>query len=496
VYALASDPGQVAKIFHKPSVERATKLKAMIVMPPDDPTRSQGHVSIAWPTELIYNGAALPVGFSMPRVDERRAVPLSVVYNPGARRDKTPGFTWRYLVRTARNLAAAVSSLHQRGYVVGDLNESNAMVNQATQITLLDCDSMQVARPDGGYYRCLVGKAEYTPPELAGQDFAQVDRTTAADDFALAVLIFQLLMEGVHPFQGVWKGQGDPPGPEALIKLGHFPYSGLQLCAPPPFALPFSVLPEVIRAALLRCFVDGQQYPNRRPTARAWTTILAESEAGLQECTRNSAHWYASHVTSCPWCERVQRGLDDPFSHQPSGGASYAGTGTSPGAGGSGQGGSTSPAPAGGGFRQLWQWLVKQVGGKPTTPVAPFGTAAPQPTNTRPIPRPYRSPHRSQGPTAPSTQGPSVAPRPYQSKGPGTRRTRVNTSVPVRPVAIPQPGNAVGSGPEVVANTFTFKYHLPSCEWAQKISRSNAHRMRADQARQLGMIPCRVCRPR
>jgi len=48
-----------------------------------------------------------------------------------------------------------------------------------------------------------VGKPEYTAAELQGRDFSTMDRKASHDNFGLAVLIFHLLMEGIHPFAGV-----------------------------------------------------------------------------------------------------------------------------------------------------------------------------------------------------------------------------------------------------------------------------------------------------
>src|SRR5712691_4689158 len=85
-------------------------------------------------------------------------------------------------------------------------------------VTLVDTDSFQVCEPHNGVvYRCPVGKPEFTPPELQGCPFAQVDRAPEHDLFGLAVLLFQLLMEGTHPFAGVYQGHGDPPPYETRI---------------------------------------------------------------------------------------------------------------------------------------------------------------------------------------------------------------------------------------------------------------------------------------
>ncbi len=211
IFGLAAEPRLVAKVYHQPSRLRAAKLRAMLASPPRDPADGSGHVSIVWPRELIFDSTGLPIGFLMPRIDFSRAIPLLHLYNPADRVQRAPGFTWRYLLRALRNLASVVDALHARGYVVGDLNESNVLVSDSALVTLVDCDSIQVPAPGGGFFRCTVGKAEYTPPELQGCQFGAVDRNVAHDDFGLAVLGFMLLMEGFHPFAGVWHDVGDPP---------------------------------------------------------------------------------------------------------------------------------------------------------------------------------------------------------------------------------------------------------------------------------------------
>ena len=68
------------------------------------------------------------------------------VYNPGTRLQVCPLFHHGYLLRTARNLAAAVRAVHERGHVIGDLNESNILVNSMALVTLVDTDGAGVER--------------------------------------------------------------------------------------------------------------------------------------------------------------------------------------------------------------------------------------------------------------------------------------------------------------------------------------------------------------
>ena len=76
----------------------------------------------------------------------QRTVSLLEVFNPRRRVTVLPQFDRRYLLRTARNLAAAISALHSSGYVAGDLNESNILVTPTALVTLIDTDSFQVPR--------------------------------------------------------------------------------------------------------------------------------------------------------------------------------------------------------------------------------------------------------------------------------------------------------------------------------------------------------------
>jgi WD40 repeat protein/serine/threonine protein kinase len=317
IYEVPHYPNLVAKVYHaqRRTPERIAKLQIMVAHPPVNPTEHLNHPSIAWPTELLRDTATNQlVGFVMPRV--RQMLPLSEVYNPRARRRQLPLFNYRYLVNTARNLCAAVQAVHQAGYVIGDLNESNVLVSDQTLVTLVDADSFQVRDPETGVvYRSLVGKPEYTPPELQGCSFADVDRSPEHDAFALAVLIFRLLMEGFHPFDGVYGGRGEPPELGARIRQGYFPYARSRTgIEPSPLAPPFEMLHPDLQALFVRCFEEGHRNRSVRPRVEDWLAALEGAEDALQQCGRNEQHYYWGHLAGCPWCARQQAlGGRDPF---------------------------------------------------------------------------------------------------------------------------------------------------------------------------------------
>ena len=312
LWAPPSLAGLLAKVYLEPTPERGDKLAAMLANRPDDPTAKQNHTSIAWPAQRLLGDDGRPVGFLMPRVENARS--LFDVYNPKSRLQTWPLFHYGYLVRTARNLAIAVRALHARGYVLGDLNESNVLVNAQTLVTVVDTDSFQV-RAGQRVFRCVVGKPEYAAPEIQGADFKTIDRTPEQDHFALAVLIFQLLMQGTHPFAGRFTGVGEPEVPARRIAAGHWPYARKPRgpYEPNPTAPPFVVLPFPVRELMRQCFEDGHDRPASRPDAGDWHRALAEADAELMDCVANGQHRFHKSLDACPWCELKERQGRDPF---------------------------------------------------------------------------------------------------------------------------------------------------------------------------------------
>jgi DNA-binding helix-hairpin-helix protein with protein kinase domain len=313
IYTVQINSELVAKVYHQPHGDYARKLAFMVANPPVDPLAKEGRVSIAWATELVTD-LGLVVGFLMPKLDTSKAKPIFQYYNPSERRKESPTFSYVSLLRTARNLARAVRSVHSRGYVIGDVNESNVLVADDAIVTLVDTDSFQVN--DGTtVYRCTVGKPEYTPPELQGMSFRDVDRSVEHDLFGLGVLIYQLLMEGTHPFGGVFTGQGEAPELQDRIKAGHFPHGRRRVpYKPMPLAPAFQMLPVALQELFLLCFEVGHGNPAARPTADVWSKALGEAEDGLVRCGVNGQHHYSGHLGVCPWCERaVQLRGRDPF---------------------------------------------------------------------------------------------------------------------------------------------------------------------------------------
>ncbi len=307
VYRVAGSSSYLAKIYTQPRPEDEKKLTWMVANPPDDPSASLQHASIAWPSTLLYQPNQTFAGYLMPFV--KNAVAVLNVFNPRLRARTLPEFDIRYLHRTARNLAAALGALHARDYIVGDLNESNVMVTPTTLVTMIDTDSFQVrATPRGKppiIYPCPVGKFEYLPPELQAQSLKDVYRLPEHDRFALSVLIFQLLMDGNHPFRAKWNRPGEVPPLEERIRQGWYPYrdgsaSARMPVSPPDNAPDLAFLHPAIVNLFQQCFILGHVSPSVRPFAEDWEKAIAQAEKAIKPCGRG--HYYSTHLAGCPYC--------------------------------------------------------------------------------------------------------------------------------------------------------------------------------------------------
>jgi len=302
--------GHLAKIYHTPTPERIEKLAVMIAHPPQEPNAHLQHISFAWPKSILKNAQGDCVGFLMPEIKGGRE--LLDVYNFQRYSKEKLEVNWYFLHAIAQNIASIIEAIHAAGYVLGDIKPQNILVNNQALPSIIDTDSFQVRNPrNGKIYRCLVGSVGYTPPELIGQDFGQVEQTEVHDRFRLAVIIYQLLFGGQTPFQGKWIGPGTPPQPSELVRQGLWLYGINSLIQAVDRTIPLAIVDPEIRQCFLRCFNDGHQVPNLRPNAQAWAKALKGAVQKLALCGKVNSHFYSQTYGKCYWCDRSsQLGVD------------------------------------------------------------------------------------------------------------------------------------------------------------------------------------------
>ena len=216
---LAGPSGDLAvKLYKNPRRPRLeAKIRAMV----QAGLAAQSELA-AFPWAVMLGSDGLFAGFLMRAVRDR--LPLHEVYAPAARKQHFPTADYGFLAHTATNIARAVASVHLTGCVIGDVNASGMLVDHQATVALVDADSFQFVTATQKF-PCLVGTPEYTPPELQGRSLEGITRTPNHDNFGLAVLIFQTLMMGHHPFNGVYSSsvQNPPPISKRIEQL-HYPH--------------------------------------------------------------------------------------------------------------------------------------------------------------------------------------------------------------------------------------------------------------------------------
>lgn len=294
VFELVEDAAQVAKIYHEPiDRDKAEKLAQMVKL------KSEKLLKLAaWVTDTLHDTPhGTTVGFLMPRV--RSATAIHELYNPRSRRQHFPEADWRFLLHAAANLARAFSIVHQHNHVIGDVNHGNVVIARDATVRLIDCDSYHLNAPEKSYL-CEVGVSTHTPPELQGHSLRELERTANHDRFGLAVLIFQLLFMGRHPFSGAFLGAGDSTL-ESSIAARRFAFgddAAERQMKQPPGTLPLAAVTPEIANLFRRAFLNIEN----RPTAREWIAALGAQAENLRECTANTGHHYWHDLAKCPWC--------------------------------------------------------------------------------------------------------------------------------------------------------------------------------------------------
>ena len=234
IYEVPNRPDIVAKLWKSPSDAKARKLDALLRSRPRIPTQAANRILMAWPQQALRDSSQNTIGFLMPRAERgeyREFVRYSI---PSARAELENelgvSVGERELLGIARNVAETFELVHANFCLIGDVNHTNFLVNPDTSVFLIDVDSMQVSdRGAGKTYRCEVGTPDFTPPRLMGKRLSDIDRAPDDDHFGLAVLIFQLLMEGNHPYDPVDSAGTSASGNARLenIRNGHSPYTAM-----------------------------------------------------------------------------------------------------------------------------------------------------------------------------------------------------------------------------------------------------------------------------
>ena len=317
IYAVSGDFSKVAKLYHADRVSRELeeKLKYMVNRPPNSSVLNQ----VAWPMDVLYDGSKRFMGFIMPKLTIDANLGEIYVYPPKG----AAVMPYNYKLIIAMNICSVISAVHQAGYIFGAFNPKNIGVNLKTgAVAFMDTDSYHIVIDEKANkaYRCKVCLNGYVAPELLKQcepygqnayEKAPLPTfTEETDNFALAIHIFKLLMNGFTPFNGIKEtatvSTSSPGVGNLAIKRDNYcfkPHNKPQAVAVPPL----DALPDEVASLFNKAFIDGRKDPKKRPTALESRKALENYEKVLKKCLNNQYHLYKRTLKNCPWCEADER---------------------------------------------------------------------------------------------------------------------------------------------------------------------------------------------
>jgi DNA-binding helix-hairpin-helix protein with protein kinase domain len=296
VYEVKGKPGTVLKIYHKYDEERSKKITLMTNLKNERLLKYT-----AWPTETVKDARGKVIGFLMPTANGKE---VHILYSPKNRLNEFDHVSLPFLIHTAANIARAFAVVHEIGQVIGDVNHANIVVSNDGTIKLIDCDSFQIGR-NRKLFLCKVGVGTHQPPELQSKSLSKIIRTNNHDHFGLAIIIFQLLFMGRHPFSGRYLGSGVIDMPiETAIEQYRFAYgknAKHRQIEQPPGTLSLDFYSKELANLFEKAF--SQASAINRPKAVEWIDALDKLKRDLISCPINQAHSYSSAHHQCPWCE-------------------------------------------------------------------------------------------------------------------------------------------------------------------------------------------------
>ena len=322
IFEVKEHSALVAKIFHslsKSSTNRE-KLQAMLQnRPAFSPALKNGkefvmdggekYIQIAWPEALLENESGFCVGYMMPRVDLSLAASLDHFMQKATRTKLQLPENYEYRIRIACNLSAMVAALHEKGHYIVDLKPSNVYVyKESMLISMLDCDGFSIKGEKDRYPAEFVSE-EYIYPEGMNQGCDEMGEEQ--DKFALAVIIFKLLNNGIHPFSGTLRKSGTPNLTiQERIAQNHYAYGSWAdlYQAPHPYSIHDYFAKETLEL-FDRAFVRGM----KRPSAQEWEIHLRKLIGNLRKCKKNHNHVYFTSK-GCGLCmmeEKIKSTLTD-----------------------------------------------------------------------------------------------------------------------------------------------------------------------------------------
>ncbi len=300
VHPYNPDGSKVIKLYTKKQIDRsrielvAQRLKS-----------SELTCRVATPEAVVMEDDRC-VGFLMTKLDPEQYTALDywteAPLSSSLPRDRA---SLKYRISLLKELCTNVSRLHQSGLAIIDLKPSNILINNSDAYPVhLDSDSFCIMDCAG---EIIYGGEEITPgyqlPQSIDKDDIIKTLSVEQDMFALSVIIFQVLNNGVHPYQATAITEHKDFSIIQLSKNMEFPYGTKYAGNASPFWLSVhETFPIVLRKAFDRSFL-----PNGDPLSPdRWQHLFEQilDKSLISDCRECGGTEIKFQDHGCPHCHR------------------------------------------------------------------------------------------------------------------------------------------------------------------------------------------------
>ena len=259
-----TEDGMIAKIYdkHSRTRRRQAKLESMV-------KKNLSYPGICFPRALIYDQEKNFLGYLMEPAAGR---PLRATACAGRRKleKNLPGWKKIDSVQLAITILKMIRYVHVNGMLVGDINLDNILMVSPEEVYFVDVDSYQVDD-----FPCSVGMLNFTAPEIQGKRFSEFLRTEGNENFAVATLLFMLMLPG----KPVYSQQGGENQISNILNMDFsYPIGDISNKKTPEGAWRFmwSHLSYRMKEAFYQTFMKGERHSteDKRLSVDDWLSIL------------------------------------------------------------------------------------------------------------------------------------------------------------------------------------------------------------------------------
>lgn len=229
VYDLPMFQGKyVAKIFKPETLNKQEKMKDIRARISDmlqlEKNNGLGQCKwLAWPRMALFNAKGEVIGYLMNKVT---GVSFRSLGGGPAQVTKCfPRWDRMKLYQTALDFVKKIKKLADNGIYVNDFNPNNFLVDAQCEVAFIDCDSFQIPSSKGGVHTTGTYFASMVAPELLNnKSLLAKPRTIEQVNFGTALIVYHLLMMGLHPYSYAVRGRKSACGtPDENLRNGRCP---------------------------------------------------------------------------------------------------------------------------------------------------------------------------------------------------------------------------------------------------------------------------------